>query len=162
MYNRSLAVEYAQKWALSRNPNYYNFDALGGDCTNFISQCLYAGSGVMNYTPDTGWYYFSLNNRSAAWTGVDFLYRFLTTNTGPGPYGTLLPLQYAIPGDVIQLSFNNNTFSHSLLVTYTDTYQNTDSILVAAHTNDALNRPITSYNYQVARLIHIQNVNPGE
>lgn len=43
-YKRNLAVAYAKKWALSRNPKYYNFDPVGGDCTNFISQCLYAGS----------------------------------------------------------------------------------------------------------------------
>lgn len=34
IYNREKAVEYAQKWALSRNPQFYDFDSLGGDCTN--------------------------------------------------------------------------------------------------------------------------------
>ena len=48
-YNREKAIVYAQKWAYARNPNYYNFDHVGGDCTSFISQCLYAGTGVMNY-----------------------------------------------------------------------------------------------------------------
>ena len=70
-YNREAAVAYARRWAFSRNPAYYNFDALGGDCTNFASQCLFAGCGVMNYTPDLGWFYNSLNSRSAAWTGVE-------------------------------------------------------------------------------------------
>ena len=40
-HNRLNAVNYAKKWALSRNPDFYNFDLLGGDCTNFISQCIY-------------------------------------------------------------------------------------------------------------------------
>jgi hypothetical protein len=64
-YSREKAVAYARKWAHERNPAYYNFDSLGGDCTNFCSQCLYAGCGIMNYTRDTGWYYTSLNNRTA-------------------------------------------------------------------------------------------------
>ena len=38
-YNRTAAVDYARKWALKRNPAYYNFDSVGGDCTNFASQC---------------------------------------------------------------------------------------------------------------------------
>ena len=85
MYNRQKAVEYAKKWAYSRNPQFYDFQDLGGDCTNFASQVIYAGCGVMNYTPVYGWYYISLNERAPAWTGVNQLYRFLTTNTGEGP-----------------------------------------------------------------------------
>ena len=50
-YNRENAVAYAKKWAYGRNPKYYDFSDLGGDCTNFASQCIYAGSGIMNYTP---------------------------------------------------------------------------------------------------------------
>lgn len=41
-YDRNSAIAYAKKWALSQNPRYYNFDPVGGDCTSFISQCLYA------------------------------------------------------------------------------------------------------------------------
>ena len=92
-YRRSLAVQYARRWALSRNPAYYNFDDLGGDCTNFASQCIYAGSGVMNYTPIYGWYYITANDRTASWTGVEYLYRFLVGNEGAGPFGRVTQLQ---------------------------------------------------------------------
>ena len=47
-YNRQRAVEYAKKWALSRNPLFADFTGIGGNCTNFVSQCLYAGCGVLN------------------------------------------------------------------------------------------------------------------
>ena len=50
-YDREAAVRYAHRWAYGRNPRFYNFDELGGDCTNFASQYLYAGTGIMNYTP---------------------------------------------------------------------------------------------------------------
>ena len=79
-YNRERAVEYARRWALSRNPLFENFSGIGGDCTNFVSQCVYAGCCQMNYTPDFGWYYVSLNNRAPAWTGVEFFYNFLTSS----------------------------------------------------------------------------------
>ena len=55
-YNCEKAVAYAEEWAFRRNPRYLSFDGIGGDCTSFISQCLYTGSGVMNYTPVMGWY----------------------------------------------------------------------------------------------------------
>ena len=73
-YDRAAAVAYAHRWAYGRNPAYANFDAMGGDCTNFASQCLYAGSGVMDFRPTFGWYYRSLNDRSPSWTGVPFFY----------------------------------------------------------------------------------------
>ena len=79
-YQREAVLEYAKRWAKGRNPRYLDFEHLGGDCTNFASQCIYAGSGVMNYTPTMGWYYSSGSNRSPSWTGVVYLYNFLTGN----------------------------------------------------------------------------------
>ena len=77
-YDRERAVEYALTWALDRNPLFLNFTGRGGDCTNFASQCLLAGSCTMEYTPDFGWYYISSENRAPAWTGVEFFYDFVT------------------------------------------------------------------------------------
>ena len=73
-YNRAAAVQYANRWAYFRNPEYYDFSAIGGDCTSFASQCILAGGAPMNYTPDFGWYYRNLNDRAPAWTGVKFLF----------------------------------------------------------------------------------------
>lgn len=42
-YNPEKAIAYAQKWAYSRNPIYSDYSDLGGDCANFVSQCLIAG-----------------------------------------------------------------------------------------------------------------------
>ena len=63
-YNRRAAVAYAHKWAFSRNPAFYDFSEIGGDCTNFASQCLYAGTGIMNFTPEFGWYYIDATDRA--------------------------------------------------------------------------------------------------
>lgn len=67
-YNRERAVEYANRYAFVRNPDFFDFVNLGGNCTNFISQCLYYANGVMNPTPVMGWYFYSINNRSPSWT----------------------------------------------------------------------------------------------
>lgn len=85
-YDRGAAVRYAHRWAYDRNPAYYDFSELGGDCTNFASQCLYAGSGVMDHTPTFGWYYISGNQKSPSWSGVPYFYNFLTRkDSRPGP-----------------------------------------------------------------------------
>lgn len=42
-YNTESAVAYADKWALGRNSAYTWWGDDGGDCSNFVSQCLYAG-----------------------------------------------------------------------------------------------------------------------
>ncbi len=159
-YNRALAVSYANRYALSPNPDFYNFENIGGDCTNFASQCIYAGSGVMNYTPVFGWYYISVNDRTPSWTGVNELYRFLVNNNSSGPQGVVVPLSEIEIGDIIQLKFTyDDTFDHTPVVT--DVGNRTpETILVAAHTFNAKNRPLSTYNYTDIRPIHIFNVNP--
>ena len=152
-YNRKSVVEYARKWALKRNPDYYNFDKLGGDCTNFASQCIYAGSGVMNHTPIYGWFYKSLSDRTASWTGVRFLYDFLIGNKSVGPFAVISNENEIEPGDVVQLGDSSGRFYHTPVVT--KVYP---EILVCAHTDDALDRPLRSYTYDVARFLHIQGV----
>lgn len=157
-YNRAAAVAYAHKWAYGRNPAFYDFSDLGGDCTNFASQVLYAGAGIMNYTPIFGWYYISLQSRAPAWTGVNELYRFLTQNEGAGPMGIVVPLNEIMDGDIIQLRFKEGiNFDHSPVVV--DQGDGTPStILLAAHSRDADNRPLSTYNYAAARPIHIIGV----
>ena len=65
-YRRERAVQYAERWATMRNPVFYDFTEIGGNCTNFVSQALYAGSCMMNYTPIFGWYYITPNERTAS------------------------------------------------------------------------------------------------
>ncbi len=152
-YRRGEAVRYAEKWAYGRNPAYYDFSALGGDCTNFISQCLYAGGGVMNYTPEVGWYYKNLNDRAPAWTGVAFLYAFLTNNLKRGPFAKETDRESMEVGDVIQLG-DGERFYHSLLVTGIEGRE----IFVSAHTFNAYMRPLSSYAFSEARYLHIEGV----
>lgn len=155
-YDRHKAITYAHTWALGRNPQYYNFDLLGGDCTNFVSQCVYAGCGVMDYTKDLGWYYISANSRAAAWTGVEYLYRFLIANKGPGPYAQEKPLAFAQPGDIVQLSFDGQAYVHSLFIVDAETLPSPENILVATHTYDVDYRALDEYPYRSCRLLHVE------
>ncbi len=155
-YDGAAAVAYARKWAYRRNPQYYNFDRLGGDCTNFASQCLFAGLGVMNFTPDIGWFYRSLESRAAAWTGVEFFYNFLIANAegvgdGSGPFGEEIRLRELRVGDFVQLGRSTGDFYHTPVVVGFSR----GVPLVAAHTNDAYNRPLYGYRFERLRCIRI-------
>lgn len=160
-YNRARAVEYARRWALERNPLFINFAGRGGDCTSFVSQCIYAGSCVMNYTLDFGWYYISQADRAPAWSSVEYLYDYLTgspeftsRNGGIGPYGIEVDSTGAIEGDVVQLADETGDFYHTLIITGFSAGET----LVSAHTDDALDRPLSSYNFSSLRYIHIEGV----
>lgn len=152
-YDREAAVAYARRWALERNPAYYNFDGIGGDCTNFASQSIYAGARTMNYTPVMGWYYRSSYDRTPSWSGVDYLFNFLTKNKSVGPYAHVVSQEEARPGDIVQLGTADGRFYHSPVIT-----DISPTIMIAAHTDDSLNRPLSSYIYDQARFIHIDGI----
>ncbi len=154
-YNRKEAVSYAENWALSSNPKFYHFGGIGGDCTNFISQCLYAGSGVMNYNRNDGWYYISSYKRSPSWTSVEFLERYLTRTGGVGPIAEIAPINTLEIGDLIQLRQNPTHFNHTVIITKIENGE----IFVSAHSNDALNKPLKEYFYLELKGLHITGVN---
>ena len=158
-YDRERAVAYARRWARDRNPLFYDFTGGGGNCTNFVSQCLLAGCCQMNFAGDFGWYYITAEDRAAAWTGVEFFRNFLVNNAdndnpvgeGLGPFGSEVGPGDLELGDVIQLGREDGDFYHSLLVTGFSRR----GYLVSAQSNDALDRPLNSYDFRRIRYLHI-------
>lgn len=162
-YDRAAAVAYAHQWAYRRNPNYYDYEELGGDCTNFASQCLYTGTGVMNYTPTFGWYYIDANNKAPAWTGVEYFYNFLTRGKEtPGPFGVSTTLDQLEPGDFVQFRFNKSVFGHTPIIVSMGDPPTLDNTLVAAHSYDADWRPLSTYHVQDIRFLHVLGAYPQE
>ena len=153
-YVRENAVAYAKKYAFSQNSQFANFAGIGGNCTNFVSQSIYAGSCEMNYTPTFGWYFISLDDRSPSWTGVEFFYNVIIENAGVGPFGRVATSDELEIGDVIQLGRNEEGFYHTLLVVGFDG----EDLLVAAQTDNAYARPLSTYDYDFARFIKILGV----
>ncbi len=160
-YNRERAVEYARTWALRRNPLFIDFTGIGGNCTNFVSQAVLAGSCTMNYTPDFGWYYISPEERAPAWSSVEAFYDFITgqgafpeQNGGAGPFAREVAREEAVVGDVVQYATADGDWYHTVLITLIENGE----IYVSAQSDDALDRPISSYNFASARFLHIEGV----
>lgn len=162
-YDRAAAVAYAHRWALGRNPQFYDYEEIGGDCTNFASQCLYAGTGIMNFTPIYGWYYINANEKAPAWTGVEYFRNFLVRKeSSPGPFAEETTLSGLLPGDFIQLNFKGEVFGHTPIVVKIGSPATPENTLIAAHSYDADYRPLSTYTYQGIRYLHILGAYPPE
>ncbi len=153
-YDRSAAVAYARRWAYHRNPAYLDFELLGGDCTNYASQVLLAGGLQMDDTPVYGWYYIDATRRTASWTSVQYLHRYLLGLDTGRPRAAEVPLAQVQIGDIVQLAFIGDHFQHSPVVVAVEAPV-PDRIFVAAHTTDAYHRPLSSYLYGALRPLHI-------
>ncbi len=148
-YDRLKAVSYAKKYALTKNPKYYFFDGIGGDCTNFVSQCLYEGGFNMVYDDIDGWFYVNSNFRSASWTGVEYFRNFILDNTFL-PYGLICNAEDVTEGDIIFLN-NGEKFYHSLIITKIEN----DEIYVSSHSFPALDKNLKSYKFLSCDFVHI-------
>lgn len=165
-YNRTAAAQYANAWASNtqtlRNPVWGNFDPPngGGDCTNYVSQVIYAGAPQMDNTGSYQWYYYGYNNRAPSWTDVSSLYTYLINNTWTGPYGAVITNACALRGgDVIQLK-SGSTWFHSLavvavLANCTNIGPGT-AVRYNAHTTDRYQYPLSYVSAYTKRLIQIQ------
>ena len=74
-YSANAAIKYAKKWWNDYNIQYYHYYS-GGDCTNFVSQCLFAGG----YKMDSVWYSKSSSKKVKGW---DMQVRAQIIKTGP-------------------------------------------------------------------------------
>lgn len=164
-YNNLAAVAYAKKYALTPNKNYnfFNFfsNGVGGDCTNFLSQCLYAGSAQMVYSP-TPWYYKHIMNPpyykcSLSWSVAHSLYWFLKNNAqirAPGPKGheTKNPNNINL-GDLIFFEDLQHRIFHGTIVT---NFTLDGQPLLSQHSSNGLDIPIKPHYYNLK--IHYLNI----
>ena len=128
-FNITEACAYAENFALKPNPNYKSFDGIGGDCTNFISQILYAGG--IKQTKD--WKPYTL-----PWVRVEDLYIYLTTQK----LATKLPNENSLSkGCLIQFYTPEiGKFFHNGFITYE--LPNND-YLYCCHSYNKLNYPLS-------------------
>ena len=119
IYNREKAVEYARKYALLPNTkDWKNYEAYGGDCTNFVSQCLFAGGIPFDHQGKyvtQKWYWYSDQYRTPSFTSADALKTYMLSNDGFGLVAQVGDMQSMKIGDIVQLGDLEKT-THSMLV----------------------------------------------
>lgn len=150
-YNRKAATDYAQKWALGRNPRYNNYEDWGGDCTNYISQCLVAGKIPMDNIGENvikKWYWYNDRVRTPTWTAAEPFYKYIVGNNKGsiqnfGIYARDAEYNELEIGDIVQLIYEGRAY-HTMIVT--DVILEGDYLvdyLICQHTYDLLDYPLS-------------------
>lgn len=178
-YDAEAALKYAMSWVdpveVLRNDNEFGvYDSYGGNCNNYISQCLNAGGIPMDYSGDinTQWKWFgeevdldeSESGRSPAWAGVEEFYTYASENDGYGLAATVDDNVYSgTVGDILQYG-QEDEWLHSVIITdvITDSDGNMVDYLINSNTTDRINYPASAYGYSELRLIKILGWNNDE
>lgn len=138
-YNRVSAVNYAIAYAQSYNPHYGHL--LQKDCTNFASQCLYAGGWFMT----TGWdkknileWWFETSGAgnicTYAWSAADNLAWHMYFRNRAYNVTTTCDIQL---GDIVSADWNNDyIIDHQMMVTKKEGCV----IYLSYHSKNTLNR----------------------
>jgi len=124
-YRRDLAAAYADRWWNEPNPAYEKFEV---NCTNYVSQCLFAGHAPMNYTGrrDSGWWYKGRSGGRELWSYSWAVSHALQSYLARGATSGLQAVQVESPadlmlGDVIFYDWDGDgRFQHSTIVTAFD------------------------------------------
>lgn len=151
-YNREVAVEYARTWALYRNPKYKDYDPWGGDCTNYISQCIHAGDIPFDHEGKDimhKWYWYSDSNRTPTWTSADAFGRYVLNNNrynteNYGIYSVLADYDELEKGDLVQLIYQGSAY-HTMIISEVilDDRNYLLDYLICQHTEDLIDFPLS-------------------
>ena len=168
-YDRQAALDYADAYAMSRNPEWADYSDYGGNCQNFASQCLYAGGIPMDIQGSAVWKWYGstpsqtaeAQGRSASWTGVGSFRSYALENTGFGLVSQVDAPYYAgQPGDLIQMG-DATVWAHTVVIRQLvrDGAGQTVDYLIHSNTNDMENYPASLYGYPELALIAIAGWN---
>lgn len=161
-YSRNSAVNYALTYGANPNPRYRYFkeyQQLGGDCTNFISQCLHAGGAPFDYNFKIQWWYNSSGSWSPAWAIAHSLYWYLKEKNrldSPGLKGQeVSDIRLLQTGDLIMYESYRNVIYHAAMITNIIKEGNSFTPLITQHTPEAVN---ISYIKPKAKKMHFMKI----
>jgi hypothetical protein len=154
-YDGAAAAAYADSYWQNYNPTWPSFASSGGDCTNFVSQALYAGGIAMRtsppYTGNAAWYMQKTRRRwsyALPWINAQdqsiFALQHLPGVGQVASYYGLAPGSTAADnagqGDIVLYDWNNDgIYDHEAIITASDRANPDGSAnwdLVDAHTNN--------------------------
>lgn len=136
---RKKAAAYALKYWKNCNTAYRIFSGVGGDCTNFVSQCMRAGgwtdvAGL--WKSDGAWWYNSLN-QSHPWINVG-KFRTFALRSGRSKSASYVTQLYN--GNVLQVR-PTTTWAHSVIVTG----RSGTTPLLTYHSSSTQDKPFSAF-----------------
>ena len=140
-YNVSNAIAYADKYCINYNSAYNSYKGRGGDCANFVSQCLYAGG----FKQDSVWY-----KHSVAWINV------MKQIAHFRDYGTFLNASNSnlIRGNPIYFDWNGDgVYDHATICVGRN---NSGVAILDSHTRDLYHATWTNWSFRKAATIQLR------
>ncbi|RHG04638.1 amidase domain-containing protein [Megamonas funiformis] len=144
--NRKGAIEYAEKWYDSHNPDYVNYDEgeYQVDCTNFVSQCWHEGGGIdMSPLVWTGGSTTIVT--TDAWVNVDAFAKYMTELSAGYDNLPIAVMKWdsneVSVGDIVQFyNKERGGWHHSAIITYIDPVY---GLCYTAHSDSVHNKPLS-------------------
>ncbi len=184
-YNRDKVYNWAHSHWNNYSKEYLNFGDekwKGGDCTNFVSQCLRAGGAANDRSGDFQWYYdktgtAATSHDTYSWTwstsrGLNNILIGNYKNNEFGPKATQKVImgddqfdssigEYVVPGDLIQYHWKNKSaITHAAVIVgmiYNSSKSRYEPV-IAEHTEDSWFTPWTNNAYKTY-FVHITGIN---
>ena len=154
-YDGEAAASYGASFVGQRNADWWDYSRQGGNCQNFVSQCLYAGGIPMDVRGGAVWKWYgeAVNDLeedrgcSASWINVDSFYQYVQENEG---YGLAARTDGSYwegdVGDVILMGPAHD-LNHSVLIS--KVVQNAEGrtvdYLIHSNTSDVKDFPVSAY-----------------
>ena len=139
-YDVSKAIAYADKYCINYNSSYNSYKGRGGDCANFVSQCLYNGG----FKQDSVWY-----KHSVAWINV------MKQIAHFKQYGTFMNANNGniLRGNPIYFDWNgDSTYDHATICVGRN---NSGKAILDSHTKDLYHATWDNWSFKKAATIQL-------
>ena len=140
-YNVSSAIAYADKYCINYNSAYNSYKGRGGDCANFVSQCLFNGG----FPQDSTWY-----KHSVAWINV------MKQIAHFKKYGSFMNANNGniLTGNPIYFDWNGDgTYDHATICVGRN---NSGVPILDSHTKDLYHATWNNWSFQKAATIQLR------
>ena len=140
-YDVSKAIAYADKYCINYNSSYNSYKGRGGDCANFVSQCLYNGG----FPQDSVWY-----KHSVAWINV------MKQIAHFKQYGTFMNATNGniLKGNPIYFDWKgDSTYAHATICVGRN---NSGTAILDSHTKDLYHATWTNWSFKKAATIQLR------
>ena len=139
-YNVANAIAYADKYCINYNSSYNSYKGRGGDCANFVSQCLYNGG----FLQDSTWY-----KHSVAWINV------MKQIAHFKQYGSFMSANNGnlLAGNPIYFDWNgDSTYDHATICVGRN---NSGTAILDSHTKDLYHAAWNNWSFSKAATIQL-------
>ena len=139
-YNVANAIAYADRYCINYNSAYNSYKGRGGDCVNFVSQCLYNGG----FPQDSTWY-----KHSVAWINV------MKQIAHFKQYGSFMNANNGnlLAGNPIYFDWNGDgVYDHATICVGRN---NSGTAILDSHTKDLYHATWTNWSFKKAATIQL-------